>query len=350
MLRGGRLNCLPSDDRELFEILYNRCRAQNATDPRRAFQDNLAAIRHMRHLDVTTVPHACGIYSAAGAFFAFSGLSFSISERFLAIARKLADGGSEVDRFQYRAMSFLKTYLSGAWSDEDPMTPELLERGIRTGLLWDADTYLGMRAEFEIKQGRFEAAEATIAMTERLQETFGYTFSEANVLANRAYLLTERGALTEAWPAIHRYYESREEDTLRLIALSTRAKVEARMGQLDDATETLRAAAKLVAKAGRIAPYYESAYVSAALLTAVMRYEAAVKSRASGTRQARKECASLIRKAEKVTRRIARDRVQVYGLAGRFALATGIRRGPSGGGPRRSRRPMHWGRSRIGCN
>jgi len=272
---------------------------------------------------LTTVPHACGIYSAAGAFFAFSGLSYSISERFLAIANKLAEAGSEIDRFQYKAMSFLKTYLSGDWSDADAMPPALLERGIRTGLLWDADTYLGMRAELEIKQGRFDAAEATIAMIERLQENFGYTFSEANVLANRAYLLTERGALSEAWSAINRYYESREEDTLQLIALSTRAKIEARMGQLDDANETLRVAGKLVARAGRIAPYYESAYVSAALLAAVMGFEAAVKNRDGGARRARKQCKALIRKAERLTQRIARDRVQVYGLAGRYAHAKG---------------------------
>jgi len=322
-LRGGALRKSRGrdDDRELFEILYNRCRAQNPTDPKRAFQDNLAAIRHLRHLDATTVPYACGIFASAGAFFAFAGLSFAVSARFLEIARKLAEAGSDVDRFQYTAMSFVKTYLAGAWSDGDTMSPQLLERGIRTGLLWDADTYLGLRAELEIKQGRFEAAEATIAAIESLQQNFGYGFSEANVLANRAYLLTERGELPEAWSAINRYYESREEDTLQLIALSTRAKIEVRMGNLDDATQTLQLAGKLVTRAQRIAPYYQSAYVSAALLLAVTGYEAAVKNRSGKARQARKNCATLIGKADRIAELVARDRVQIYSLAGRFAHA-----------------------------
>ncbi len=310
-------------DRELFTILYYRCRAQNPTDPRRAFYDNVAAIRHLQHLDVETVPHSCGIYAAAGTYFAFSGLSFDMSERFLRIARRLAEAGNDADRFQYAAMRFVTEYLRGNWNSADEMTPRLLERGMRSGLLWDADVYLGLRAELEIKQGRYDDAVATIAVLERLNEQFGYTFSAANVLANRAYLLAERDELGDALAAINRYYEARDEDTLRLIALSTRAKIETRMGNHADASETLRLAQRLMDRAGRIPPYYESAYVSAALLSSVSRYEIGVAQKATGTQQLRKESQRLLKRATALSRKVARDRVLIEEMAARLAEASG---------------------------
>ncbi len=311
-----------SEDRDLFETLYNRCRAQNATDPRRAFFDNIAAIRHVRHLDPSTVPHACGIYAASGAFFGFSGLSFGIADRFLAIAEQAAATGSDEDKFQFAAMRFVTAYLCGDWSPALVVDPKLVERGIRAGLLWDADTYLGLLAEKQIKQGFFADAESTIAMLEHLVGAYGYGFSEANVLANRAYLLAERRAYPEAWAAINKYGDSRDEDTLRVIALSTRAKIELAIGERADARKTLASVEATLRRAARMVPYYASAYATAAAALAVAELERAqTTERPQGVLRARFVARRAIERAARFARKVARERVQVHGLAARCFAA-----------------------------
>src|SRR5207247_1933585 len=81
---GGRPN-----DRELFQVRYNRARAQVATDARRYFFDTVGSIRRLSETDPTAIDQACGMYAGAAAVFAFAGASFAIGRRFLAIARRL---------------------------------------------------------------------------------------------------------------------------------------------------------------------------------------------------------------------------------------------------------------------
>ncbi len=306
-------------DRALFELMYNRCRAQNIVDDERRTFDNVAAIRHVGHLDPASVENATGILASAGAFFAFSGLSFGPSERFLAIAEHLAERGNRSDRFLYQTMAFVVRFFEGDWSRRHDIDSEDFEYGLRRGLLWDADVYLGMNCERNIHQGEYEMAERQIEMCGQLCDRWGYEFARSNELGTRAHLLVAQRRLAEARDAATCWCEVRDEDQIQLLAFSLLAKIES----LDD---NPAAAAEALARAETIRmrgsglnfPFYSGAYLTSRLRLDLRELEEAVrsgeKSSTRDTRRVRRDC----RRAIASARKIARDRAEALRLAARL--------------------------------
>ena len=310
-------------DRDLFAVMYNRCRAQNIVDPERGFFDNLAAIRHLSHLDPQQVENAVGIFASSGTFFAFAGLPFGISRRFFDLTARLSAELEDSDRFQHRTMEFVLRFHEGDWSDEHDVEPALFEHGLRHGLLWNADVYLGMNCERNIRQGKFDAAERQIAELGALCDDWGYGFARSNQLAMTAALRIEQRRLDEALEAVERYHDLRSEDTLHLLALSWRGKTEALAGDVDAADRSLAAAEAVLARKGRFAPFYLAAFCTSRLRRDVERVErtlAAGEKIAGSLRKAATKHADV---AAKLSLKMARERPEALRLGARLAWRLG---------------------------
>jgi class 3 adenylate cyclase/tetratricopeptide (TPR) repeat protein len=306
-------------DLAVGEMLYQRALAENPTDPTRYVFDTIAACRYVQKLDSRKFVYACETTATTGAFFSFGGLSNEIARRFLDEASHLVREERSVDEFWFRAMGTLVTCLAGDWSGRYDIDDELMDRGLRAGRLWAADTYLGMVAERCYRQGRFDAAEAHIARLRTLQSDYGYDFAVSTATAHEAFALLERGRLEEARAAMQKYYDIRTEDALHVLALSGMAKVEVGARRLDAAEEHLARADAIIARAQRLAPYYMGAYRTARLLTEVSRLEES----AGGKRAGRVATASKL--AIAISKRIARERPEVLRLSGRAAALAGAR-------------------------
>ena len=318
----GRLYCgllgrarRPATEKERlrFELMYNRCRAQNIVDDERRAFDNLAAIRHVGRLDCAGVENATGILAAAGAFFAFAGISFDPTRRFLSLARRLAARGGDRDRFLYGTMAFVARYLEGDWSREHDLPADLLERGIRMGLLWDADVYLGMAAERAILQGDYEEARRLRDRVSTLRRDWGYEFSRSNELAIEAYLRLAQRRLDGARVAAQRWYDLRSEAPMRLLALATQARVEVIAGNLDAAAGLLERA-RILLERGRIFPYYAGLYYTARLALDVAYVDRAAR-RGAVPATLRRRAQRSRRRALANARHVARDRAETMRLA-----------------------------------
>jgi tetratricopeptide (TPR) repeat protein len=297
---------------DMFSCLYNRCRAQNPTDPERNFFDNIAAMRHLSHVDPSTVDRASGMYSSTGAFFAFAGLSFATGRRFFDVASRLIRHDRPLDRFQHAAMSSVHDFHSGAWGGEHDIDGELLDAGLRAGLLWDADIYLGMVCERDIYRGAFADAERWLLKLGELSRDYGYEFARSNELAMTAMLAFQKRELGRAREAMQAYHESRHEDTLRLFALGGAIRVEVLDGKLDAAKEMLARAEKIARRAGRVPPFYMGSYLNGRLA-----YDTAVLERSPGRAAARNASRSA-RRARAVARKIARDAPEAARLTARI--------------------------------
>ncbi len=311
-------------ERILFELLYNRCRAQNiAGDERRAF-DNLAAIRHVGHLDASSVDNATGILSAAGAFFAFSGISFDPSHRFLALGEDLAQRGGYKDMFLHKTMAFVVSFLEGDWSSRHDIDADLFERGLRYGLLWDADVYLGMLCERNIYQGNYARAAEQIERFASLCDDWGYEFSRSNQYAATAYLLFGQRRLDEAQVAAERWRDLRGEDSLRLLALGLLARIQLLRGRLDDAEATLAQAEGLRGGDGGIVfPYYDGICSTARLALEVAKLERTLEHDGALKRDAIRAARRCGRQALASSRKCARDRGDTLRLVGRLEWLAG---------------------------
>jgi class 3 adenylate cyclase len=307
----------PDREKRICTILYNRARAENPTDPRRFFFDTMAATRFMRSHDPSVIEQACGIHATGGAFFAFAGISFPVARRFLAEAAVLARDDRPADHFQINAMGTVIEFHAGDWSQKYDIDDELMSHGLRAGLLWDADVYLGLAAERELRKGNSAPAEAHIATLAEVKGEYGYGFSESNETAMRAFLLLEQRKLEEAAEWMQAYYDLRRDETARVFALSGMAKIQTMAGALEPAAQSLEQARQIIAGAERMAPFYLGAYYNACLMHGVARIEAA--GRGAQTREVQRDAKRALAMAAK----IARERPEAHRLAGKLHFVLG---------------------------
>lgn len=291
--------------RAIGEILYDRARAENPTDPVRYVFDTIAAARYVQRLDPYDCPYACEITATTGAFFTFGGLSVPVARRFLDEAAYLVRDKGSPDEFSLRAMGTVVEYQAGDWSNRYDIDDALMEQGLRAGRLWAADTYLGMFAERASRQGRFQQAWAAIARLRELRIEYGYEFAESAETAQTAFCRLEEGSFDAALTAMRAYYDMRQEDGLHVLALSGIAKIHALRGELDAAEESLARVEQIISRARRLSPYYMSAYHASRLMVAVLNQ--GVRPSWSKLRKLRR----LSKAAITVSRFVARDRAEL---------------------------------------
>ncbi len=306
-------------DRALFELMYNRCRAQNIADHERRVFDNIAAIRHVGHLDPSSVDNAAGILASAGAFFAFSGLSFGPSHRFLGLAKRLAIEGSSTDRFLYESMAFVVRFLEGDWSTDHDIEPAFLDEGLRRGFAWDADVYLGLNCERNIHQGRYEVAKGQTAKFTEIADRWGYEFANSNAYGTRAHLLVAQRRLEEAKDAAQLWHDLRDEDQIRVLALSMLTKVECLLGDMGRAQETIATLESLLSRTSGVSfPFYSGAYNVARLQLVLGEIEALARAgERPGVALALKS-RRVARAALSSAKMVARDATETLRLAARL--------------------------------
>jgi class 3 adenylate cyclase/tetratricopeptide (TPR) repeat protein len=333
----GRPSPATDRDREIMQINYTRARAQMTSDPRRYFFDSIGSLRRLGRLDPATVDQACGMYAGGAALFAYSGISFRIGRRFLDVASGLVRDGNVHDEFFYRTMRFVCDYLEGTWDDERAIDERLVEEALRRGLVWDIFVYRGLNAERLAHRGAFEASEREIARLKELSEAYGFVAARSNEYAMSAVLEVERGRLATALEHTERYYASQHEDVFHLFALATKAKIQLLSGDRAAAGETVTAGDDLVRRMGRVNVYHLSVHRTSRLLYDVTALEAAIQdgrpSRALVARATRSA-----RLALPMARRVARERPEIYRLAGRLAWLRG-----------REKRALGWWERSLGA-
>lgn len=310
-------------ERQVFEVMFLRARALTTSDPRRLFFDNIGGARRLNRVDPTQVDGACGLYAGISALFAFTGFSFGVSARFLALARPLIRPGNRRDEFVYRNFWFIHHYLQGHWEDEHVVDEALVDEALSAGQLWDVNTYVGLLSDARLRQGRFAAARDLIDWLAEISDSYGFAFAATNRDAMTMLLLLEERRLPEALDAAERYQRARHEDLLRVLGLGSKAKAEVLLGDLAGAASTLAAAERITRRSRDLPAWHLSALAAARL-----RFDVAMLERAQGAipaplrRTARRSAGHAVRIAAKA----AIQRPEIYQLCGRACWLLGSRR------------------------
>jgi class 3 adenylate cyclase/tetratricopeptide (TPR) repeat protein len=306
-------------DHEVFEVRYNRARAQATSDPQRFFFDTMGSIRRLGQTDAGAIDEACGMYAGAAALFAFSGVSFGIGRRFLDTAHGLVRTDSTRDLFVYKSMEFIHHYLEGQWGTEHEIPPDLVEQGLRYGRLWDVTAYIGFRCAIKSHQGDFAAVGALIDKLNEINDVFAYEFGKSHVYSQTAIALLEQRRLDEALQAIDVYYTSRHEEVLNVLALGMKAKAQVLVGDLNGAGETLAKTEALIGHAGRIPPWHLSEYVLGRLLYELTALEGATANgRAGSHRSMQRRAKRFSGEALAIAAKVAKPRTEAFRLTGRL--------------------------------
>jgi len=312
--------------REVMEVRYHRAKAQTTTDTTRFFFDSIGSLRRLNQCEPATIDAACGLYAGSAALFSFSGLSFGVAARLLAVAQTLARKGNVRDQVTYRSMQFVHCYLAGDWSNDHRLDPDLVEQGLRHGLLWEVSTYLGLCTDRQIRCGRFADARAQIDQLARIADTYGSDFAKSNEDGYRALLLIEERALEAARVAVDRYYLSRVEKLFNLLALGWQAKLRLIADDVAGAASSLAEAERVLAGLGRVPVYHRAPYVTARFAFDVRSLADAL---AAGNRRAqglaRRRCRASRHAAVRSAARVAAERPELFRTTGRLLWLRGRR-------------------------
>ncbi|TMB38489.1 MAG: hypothetical protein E6J55_24900 [Deltaproteobacteria bacterium] len=312
--------------RQALQIRMNRTRAQSTSDTRRLLFDYFDSIRHMNRYDPRTIEEASPNYAGFAVLFAYSGLSFRLSRRVLEASRSLLRADHAQDVFVFRSMRFVHDFLEGRWDEDRAIDEALVTQALRYGQLWEVNTYLGLNCERKVRQGDFAAAHHHIEQLCELSESYGYSFAQSTEYSMRAFVLLEQRRLAEALRAVDRYYLSRHEDVLKLLALATRAKAEILLGDRERAGKALLEARGVVERLGRVwTPYHVSAYLMSRFLLDVTDLEQCLRDGAPAARQVGKRARRSARAAIRIAAKVARERAEAYKLAGRLCWLLGER-------------------------
>ncbi len=316
MFRRGRMR---AHDRDVLEIRNARAFAQATSDPQRFFIESIGGLRRLNRTDASAVPGACGIYAAGAAMFAFSGVSFDIGRRFLDVAReRIAPQQAGRDLFVCQAMEFIHRYLQGRWDAGFQIDDDLVEEGLRYGRLWDVTAYLGFCCSQSARQGEFAACRRFLDRITEINDVFAFDFGKSHVYSQTAILLLEQRRLGEALEAITVYYESRDEEVLNTLALGMRAKAQLLLADRDGAAATLKQATEVIARAGPVPPWHQSAYVLSRLRLDLLDLQSARTSTGHAPRALRLQAASSLKTVLRIAAKVGEMRPEAFRLAGRL--------------------------------
>jgi len=315
--------------REVIELMYGRAKAQTTTSPVRFVFDTMHNLWKLQQVDPATIPRAGAMYASTVGTFAFGGVSFAVSRRFLQEAEPLVRAGEPREHLIFEFMRFLHHFLEGDWDDARGVAPGRVEEGIEMGALWEVSNLLDLDTERCIAQGRFVRAREQLETLARVADLFQYDLARAAHQGLTAFFELEERRLEDAVRTCDPYRGGHGEDSFRVMALASRAKARALAGDLDDADATLERAAQVIARSGSLLPFHQSSYARSRALVDLARLEA------DGGRAARRRAGRSVARAARVAGRVASRRPEVFRLAGRYHWLCGS--------PRRARR--WWTRS-----
>lgn len=317
----GDVRDLPRQ-RQIIEVMYMKGRAETTSDPRRVFMDSVAGVRRLNRTDPRQIDQACGMYATMAAFVGYSGLSFALSRQFLRQAKRVRREGNSTDAFTYQAMRFVTNYLAGDWDSAKEVDPALLQAAMQHGQFWDVQTYLGLDCDRRLRQGDFPGARERLSALAEISDVYGYEFAQSNHDGMTAILLLEERRLEEAFEAAEKYYAERDEDSLKVLALGTKAKIQTLWGDLDAAALSLGKAAETIERSQVVPAWHLCAYAVASLHHAVQALE-----NNAGDQRAHKGLARAALKSRKyalgIARKVRTQRTEILQLSGRLSWLLG---------------------------
>jgi len=294
--------------RDDIQIRYARIKAQSTSDPTRLVFDYFRAVRLLNRTDPAAVPdQVIGLYGGFAAMFAYSGLSFHLGRRYLALADRLRRPGHAKDQFDHDCLVCICNYLEGRWDDADGTVPDdLVKAALRYGGLWEVNTYLGLDADRRLRRGDFAGARRRIEQLADIAETYGFQFARTNNACETMLLQLEERQLDAALDAANLYNAVVQDEPLRVLALGSRAKAQVLLGDVEGATRTLQTAGEVVKQAPIVPPWHLSGYAVGRLL----RDLAALDADAEAAQRARQSA----REARRIAAKVAVQRGEVERL------------------------------------
>jgi serine/threonine protein kinase/tetratricopeptide (TPR) repeat protein len=331
------------DDREndIIELMFRKGTAIVSLDSRRYFAESLSTLRRINRFDITTVRQGAAIYATASSVFSIAAISFTLSRRILDYTRPFIDGSDPKTLLYHRFPELMLEFLVGNWKAVVPYDPQLVEANAKVGEAWFLSVYLVVTAMIQIGQGRYADAASVLGTLGEIAEAYENDLFRARRHLCMTRLLLKQQQLDLAVDEARRgvaLLRQIDHPLLLLYMYGLKANVDMHRGDWQDAEQTLREAARVRTRLGRVPPYYVTSYLVAQLKRELHALETALAegdaARAAGIGRAARPIA---REAIGLARKNASDLPETLRVAGALEWVAG----------REAAALVAWDRSRI---
>ncbi len=265
-------------DNDIIHLMFRKGTAIVSLDSRRYFAESLGILRRINRFDITKVPQGAAIYATASSLFAIPAISFAVSRRILEYTRPFIDTADPKVLLYHRFPELMHDYLSGNWMAAAPYDPALVEANAKGGEEWFLSVYIVVSAAIQTEQGRYSSAAALLDRLGALGEAFENDLIRARRHLSMTRLLMKQRRLELAAAEAERgvpLLQQIDHPMLLLYMYGLKANVDLHRGDRSALDQTLREAAAVHKRLGRVPPYYVTSYLVAQLGTHLLDLETA---------------------------------------------------------------------------
>jgi class 3 adenylate cyclase len=314
-------------DNEFFDLHYKRSVLLVYLDNRRCFIEYLRALRRLKKFDIGQIENGAGIWLSTSGLFAWTGISFKLSNKILGYMKDVINTSNIRDVFYCNLFELLYNSFTGNWREINHYDEELVDLNLRSGEAWHALTYIAFHGFIKIEQGAFEEVELLIDKLSEIWKDYenenakGYQYQ-----AEVKYLMKSR-QLSDAKIRVDKalaFNTKAEREMPALYDLGLKAIIQILLKNMSGARESLLRAKELVLKQERVIPDYISSYLMGQFLFDLCLLEEAILAHDKSTiSKYRRQASRSGKQALKNAAKYALDRTETLRLLGLYHWLTG---------------------------
>jgi len=312
-------------DYELIDLLYKSVIAYANSDGKKMFFQLLNLLR--MKMDFKLIGEdGWETYSLASSLFSYSGISFSLSKKFITRAKESAIING-IDNIYHTGYDETVYYcLSGNWKEFSKINEKLLDVKIRSGEIMKALFQISWALYITICRGEYSYAEYLISKGNEISEAYDSDYGKLYMLSFKADLELNRRNLQKS---ISYYTESC--DLAEKLGMNSwilglsgkRAKAFILLNEYTSAKESLDMAEKALREADTLTPMLLSYYAAYKLFYYVTMYENKIAEHGAEKNDLvdlDKEIKNCIKTAVKVSDKVAEIKPEVERFIGTYLV------------------------------
>jgi len=270
----------PPSDKEyiLFDILFKNVTAYANYDGKKMFLELLNLVRMKMDYKLSG-EDGWGTYSLTSSLFSYSGISFSLSNKFIKKANDYAKLYGIDNIYHTGYDETLNNCLTGNWKNFSKINERLLEVKLRSGELIYTIYQISWALYITICRGNYNYAEYLITKGDEISEAYDFDYGKLYMLSMKADLELNRRDLSKAIRLFTESVDLAEKLGLNswILGLSgKRAKAYTLLDEFQSAKESLDKAEKALKEADTLTPMLLSYYTAYKLFYFVRLYESKV--------------------------------------------------------------------------
>ena len=331
-----RIKKVPDEDtNSVFDVLYKIASVTANFDAKKMFFELLHMLRMQTRYQLQPKEgHAS--YAYASGIFSYSGLSFSLSRKFMQRASKYVIAGHLDSALKNSEHEVMLNFLNGDWKRIQDINEEYVNERLRNGDLYAATLAISWVIYVKNAQGDLQRSIELIHKQEDIGEEFdsGYArLFSSNFTLDRHLAKRDLRAAVKAADRTSDFAEQLGFESWLIGILAKKTKAQVLSGDLDGAAVSIKKAGDVMAKLdkSKLAPMLTCYYLTYHFWYLVELLERKLKARneklsTSEIRDLKKSALKASVRAMKISRKVADVRVETYFLMGRYAWLVGDRR------------------------